>query len=693
MSTTQAQGVSMLFKELFKRYKIYTIVGLIVLIMLVAGGTTAGVLLTKQDKEQLNIVANAADFSDSNGLEYTILSSTDLTVSVSGYSGAGTEVIIPETVSNSSNTYTVTTIAGGSSSTGTFSGNTAITSITIPSSITTIQNYAFYNCTALNEINFNATAMRDLSSRNYVVYRAGQNGTGITVNIGANVESIPAYLFFPYSNSSYSPYITAVDFAGNSQCESIGNYAFAYCDDLTEITIPASVTSIGECAFNNCRALTEINFNATNMNDLSFSNYVFSCAGQDGTGITVNIGANVIRIPAMLFYPFSSNNSSAPYITAVNFLGNSQCESIGEYAFRYCDDLTEIVIPNSVTSIEGGAFYQCNGLTNVTIPNSVTSIGVSAFSGCGSLTSIIIPNSVTSIGSQAFYDCTSLTEVTIPNSVTSIENGTFYDCSSLTSITIPNSVTSIGGSAFYQCNSLTSVTIPNNVTSIGDGAFSSCESLTSINVNSNNSNFCSTNGILFNKTQTTIVCYPAGKTSTSYTIPNSVTSIGVYAFRGCSGLTSVTIPDNVTSIEDRAFYDCSSLISITIPNSVTSTGTYVFQGCTSLTSVTIVNGVTSIGSGEFYNCTGLTSITIPNSVISIGDYAFSGCTSLDNVYYAGDINDWVSIDFGGISATPLYHADNLYLNGQTSTPYTFPSELDLSNATKIGSYSYKRNNR
>ena len=218
----------MSFKELFKKYKIYTIVGIIVLLLLVAGGTTAGIMLNKQDKEQLNIVANAADFSDSNGLEYTILSSTNLTVSVSGYTGSSTTVIIPETVNNGSSNYTVTTIAGGSSSTGAFYGQDTLTSITIPFTITTMQDYAFYNCTALTEINFNATDMDNLPSSNSVFYNAGQNGLGITVNIGANVTGIPSYLF-RQSSSSYAPKITAVKFAENSQCESIGSYAFYYC--------------------------------------------------------------------------------------------------------------------------------------------------------------------------------------------------------------------------------------------------------------------------------------------------------------------------------------------------------------------------------------------------------------------------------------------------------------------------------
>ena len=193
------------------------------------------------------------------------------------------------------------------------------------------------------------------------------------------------------------------------------------------------------------------------------------------------------------------------------------------------------------------------------------------------------------------------------------------------------SVTSIGKYAFYYCSSLTSITIPDSVTSIGDWAFESCTSLTAIDVEAGNSNYTSVNGVLFNKDKTELICYPAGKTDKSYNIPDSVTSIGYYAFQDCSSLTSITIPSSVTSIGGSAFSGCTSLTSITIPDSVTSIGDLAFSDCTSLTSITIPDSVTEIGSSAFSGCTSLTSITIPDSVTSIGDLAFSGCTSLTSI--------------------------------------------------------------
>ena len=308
----------------------------------------------------------------------------------------------------------------------------------------------------------------------------------------------------------------------------------------------------------------------------------------DGKGV-IKFASDVISIGKKAFY----NCAGFTSVTIPDSV-----TSIGELAFTSCSSLTSVTIPNSVTSIGNYAFSSCNGLTSVTIPNSVTSIGNNAFNGCSSLTSVTIPNSVTIIRNDVFNGCTSLTSVTIPNSVTSIGDLAFSSCSSLTSVTIPNSVTSIGDSAFSSCNGLTSVTIPNSVTSIGTGAFGSCDGLTSISVASGNSEYSSSNGVLFNYNKTTLVAYPAGK-SGSYSIPNGVTSIGNSAFDGCSSLTSVTIPDRVTSIGNYAFYVCTSLTSVTIPNSVTSIGNYAFYGCTSLTSVTIPNSVTSIGNYAF----------------------------------------------------------------------------------------------
>ena len=213
-------------------------------------------------------------------------------------------------------------------------------------------------------------------------------------------------------------------------------------------------------------------------------------------------------------------------------------------------DLGEVFKSNkTITSFDELQYF--TGLTSVR----------GAFYNCSALTSITIPNSVTSIGGFAFDGCSGLTSITIPNSVTSIEYATFQNCSSLTSVTIPNSVTSIRDCAFESCSSLTSITIPNSVTSIGINAFSDCPGLTSINVDSGNKRFDSRdncNAIIETSSNTLI----AGCKNT--TIPNSVTSIGDYAFHDCKGLTSIIIPNSVTSIGYAAFFGCSGLTSVTV---------------------------------------------------------------------------------------------------------------------------------
>ena len=310
--------------------------------------------------------------------------------------------------------------------------------------------------------------------------------------------------------------------------------------------------------------------------------------------------------------------------------------SIGDWAFSGCKRLTTICIPISVKTIGNFAFYGCTGLTSVYIPNSVSSIGYYAFYGCSGLTSIIvdsenqiydsrencnaiietasnkllygsnntiIPNSVTSIGDQAFSSRSGLTSVSIPNSVTSIDEKAFYGCSGLTSVNISNSVETIENGVFSGCSGLTSVNIPNSVSSIGSEAFSGCSGLKSI------------------------------------TIPNSVSSIGSEAFSGCSGLKYIKVDSENQKYDSRD--NCNAIIETAtntlhtgckntiIPNSVSSIGDYAFKGCSGLTSITIPNSVSSIGDYAFTNCIYLTSVTIPSSVTSIGKNAFHGCRSLE----------------------------------------------------------------
>jgi hypothetical protein len=260
--------------------------------------------------------------------------------------------------------------------------------------------------------------------------------------------------------------------------------------------------------------------------------------------------------------------------------------------------------------------------------------------------------------------------------VTSLGTSSFFGAS-LTSVTIPNSVKNIGDSAFSGCNRLGNITIPNSVTSIGDGPFSFCSSLTAITVDSANQNYSSIGGVLFDKGQTRLIQYPPAKAGPSYSIPDTVTSIGGQAFGSCSNLTSVTIPNSVTNIGDSTFENCSSLASATIPNGVTSIGKYAFYDCFSVTNVSIPNGLTSIGDLAFGNCSNLISVIIPNSVTSIGRGAFAKCTSLTSVTIPNSVTSLYGT-FGGCTSLTSVTIPN----SVTSIGYvTFENCSSLTNVT------------
>ena len=380
--------------------------------------------------------------------------------------------------------------------------------VVLPTTITSIDNDAFYDCTNLKKVNIPNSVTSIGSS-------AFSGCTGLTsITIPDSITSIGSSAF---SECTGLTSITIPD-----SITIINRETFFGCADLTSVIIPNTVTKISYAAFSNCSGLTNI----TIPNSVTIiENYAFSnCSGL--TSITIPNG--VISIGYYAFGRCSGLTSIRVDENNTVYDSRDNCNAVIEKDTNKlvfgCKNTT---IPNSVTSIGNSAFDGCTGLTSVTIPDSVTEIGVSTFRECIGLTSVTIPNSVTKIGRMAFYECVGLTNITIPNSVTDIDNEAFCKCTELANIVVDENNTVYDSRD--NCNAVIekntnklvfgckNTTIPNNVTSIGESAFSSCSGLTNI------------------------------------TIPDSVTSIGNSAFYECTGLTSIMIPSSVTSIDGWAF--------------------------------------------------------------------------------------------------------------------------------------------
>ena len=333
-------------------------------------------------------------------------------------------------------------------------------------------------------------------------------------------------------------------------------------------------------------------------------------------------------------------------------------------AFSNSNLFGDLVIPNSVTTIDDYAFNKCYYLNgSLTLSNSLKTIGTSAFYWCAELKgNLTLPDSVTTIGDNAFCDCHKFTGIlTIPNSVTTIGNGAFYNCYGFTgNLTIPNSVTTIDVSAFQECSGFTgSLILPNSVTTIGDNAFDGCSGFTNLKLSEKLSiipfgafSGCTNlSGELVIPASVKEIGREAFSNCSGFTgnltIPNSVTTIGESAFDQCSGFTgSLILPNSVTTIGESAFYNCQRFTGdLTIPSSITTIEDKTFSGCFGFNGkLTIPNSVTYIGTSAFGGCYGFTgNLTIPNSITAINYSAFKGCSgftgnltlpkSLEAVYY------------------------------------------------------------
>ncbi len=469
---------------------------------------------------------------------------------------------------------------------------------------------------------------------------------------------------------SFRSYITMVEILDG--VKSIGNYAFNDCSNLTSVAIPGSVTSIGSNAFADCSGLTSVTIpnSVTSIRERAFSgcsslkfieipNSVTSIGKDAFSGCTGLKKVIVQDIAAWCGISFGSENAN-PLYYAHHLYSDENAE------------ITNLVIPNSVTSIGNGAFNGCSGLTSVTIGNSVTSIGEMAFYNCSKLTSVTIGSGVTSIGSpvfsskptkviwltntppQNYTNAQGTVNYVANNNYTSLSNKTVYpflssmfvvdgiryvpvspsertcdaiDCvydDSAEKINIGEKVTNKGISLTvkqvcpHTCYGNTFIKdVKLSFTGdLGNDAFYGCTSLNTATI-SNQGNIGES---AFD-----------GCTNLNTVTINNKGDIGKNTFRECSSITKIDLGNGVTSIGSSAFYRCSKLSSITIPDAVTSIGIYAFNDCTALNSIKIGSGVKSIGYYAFWNCAALEKIQIPQSVTSIDNYVFKGCTRLKTV--------------------------------------------------------------
>lgn len=354
----------------------------------------------------------------------------------------------------------------------------------------------------------------------------------------------------------------------------------------------------------------------------------------------------------------------------------------------------------------------------VIIEDGVLSVGDHAFDECISLESVSLPDSIIYVGTAAFRGCSSLESIALPAELPDVFPETFSMCTSLTEVALNRGLQSIHKEAFADCTSLERIELPDGVLYVDPRAFSGCSSLEEITVNEENEAYTSISGVLFDRELTTVFCYPAGKSGSSYNIPDGITSIGMYAFSECSALKEIRLSSSVSDVDSTAFSGCISLEAVTVdesnghyasadgvlfnknmtnlirfpsciditeysvPKSVTGINEEAFEGCFELTSVELPPSLKNIKYSAFKNCSSLQAITIPQKVTFIGDYAFEGCTALESVNVDPENKNYTSI--GGVLFNKNAEKLIQYPLGRADGSYEIPDSVSC-----IGFFAFR----
>lgn len=490
-------------------------------------------------------------------------SSDGSTVTITGYTGPGGAVVVPDTITN----LPVTAIGNFA-----FNENTGITGVTLPASVTNIGIFAFYEC-------FNLA----------------------TFNCGSNL--------FIINNDAFTDCYPLTNFNFGTNLTFIGDSAFYNCYQLGSVSLPNTVTNISGSAFIGC----------TNLTNVTLSTGLTSIADNAFNGCSALI--NIVIPPGVTYIGNSTFLNCGNLASSIVFPAGLR--DINDNAFYGCGHLAAVTFPNGLTNIGNNAFFSCGRLTTVTIPNTVVTLGAAAFDGCAGLTNAVVGSGVTSLNSNAFYYCLSLTNVSLPAGLTNIGGYAFDTCQNLAAPALPNGLLSIGDDAFNSCYKFTNISIPASVTHIGLYVFEFCNALTAINVDPSNSAYSSTGGVLFNKNQTQLIDYPPGLAG-AYTVPNTVTSLNEGSFAETFLLTSVILPDSVVNVGSNAFLQ-STVTNVTIGKGLATLNFFAFALCPNLVNFYFAGGPPAIGPGglPFLNDSG-TIFFLPGPAASNWGTSFQG---------------------------------------------------------------------